>query len=242
MNLNDPAQFLEVAAVSRPNHTPELRCTALLKGLEDHAVVVFGDGGRAFFHSMAQSLWDGEFKGVGGDDFIAGLMREYDGQQEDAFRLPRDYFHLAAGMAYAIKAIHTWRDGKKSEAWDLAFDAAQHDGLLSGMLFRSQQRQPLPSSLDWQLIEPTRGDILSRVMFDTLKAAKVAGHHRPNVSQLFNQWMASKPPQFVVVMASGVTLINEDDQEQTFTPDQVKDRYKRLVGQKLRSGGGKKGR
>lgn len=244
MNFDNADTFLEVSAISRPNHTPELRCAVLLKGLEEHAIGVFGDGGRDYFHSMASSLWDGRFKGAGGDEFIADLMRDGDAQPDasQSAKLPREFFHLTAGMAYAIKAIHTWKDGREGEAWDLAFDAAQHDGVLSGLLIAQERMQPSPSKDDWQLIEPLRGDVLSRVMYDTLKAEKDKGHRRPTFTQMFSQWLASRPPQFLNIMQSEVTMLDEHGDAKTYFVDAVNDRYKRMTGQKKKSGTSKKGR
>lgn len=220
--------FAEKAKESRENHSAGTRALVVLKALEKNTLEVFSDAQQDFFGQFVfQPLWDGEFKNVGGDEAIEGFMSEF---PDDP--IAAAYFIAAA---YAVEAIKAEEAGLQSKAWDLAFDAAQWDGFLSGLLGGVDPEKAKKAIADvahrpWKVKEPERfRDPVAHALFSTLVAAKNAKERRPTPRRVVQIWSEKRPQGIFEVLSDGVKFMDDDGEARVVELEELKKRIGRMT-------------
>lgn len=123
--------FLDLAQEHRGKLTASDRCAALLRNLEPSYLARLPEGGRSGYQFLVDSLHAGDFQNVGGDQALAGFIADADSPLAEG--MAPDVVAIFIATAYAVEAIKCERDGRREEAWSLAFDAAQWEGFVSGV-------------------------------------------------------------------------------------------------------------
>jgi hypothetical protein len=106
-----------------------------LKALEKHYSRIATDGKDGFGPAVFTPLWEGKWDSSA-DDFIA-LITDPNNAEARPFQEIEDaeaWVALFAAVAYCVQAMKADQAGNQQSAWDFAFDAAQWEGLLAGIL------------------------------------------------------------------------------------------------------------
>lgn len=159
---NVPTAFPSKPDEYRRGHTPEERCKLLLKALEKHHQIVAPEGSFDDFQKFAWNGYNGKLGPQRGDHFIHAVVNA--GQRGGAPMpkdpsTRAKWIALLTATAYCYEAINAYlRAGEDlpsldafedstdaadamedytkdlQKAWAYAFDAAQWEGMLCGML------------------------------------------------------------------------------------------------------------
>lgn len=209
------------------------RCTFVLDALARHAKAI-GYTDEAFRQTV-QLLWTEELGEAGGDDFLASLVEITTAEPEEAV-MPAEHVALNAAAAYAVQAIKADKSGNPTEAWAYAFDAAQWEGVLSGLLASRKGQAAVSAEVNsrtWEVHAPERSDMLADLLYRSLKQAHDAGDRRPTATQMLAKWLADQPAGFTVTSAS-ISWLDANADKQIANLENVGDRIKRMTRRKGR--------
>lgn len=207
----------------------ERRCWSIVVALQKHA------GAMAFpyFDETMSELWDGALgHDVGGDDFIASLVEIQEEEPEQPTMTP-ELVALNAAAAYAVQGIKADRVSEPA-AWSFAFDAAQWEGVLSGLVMAARGPEAVNAAVNsrtWDVKEPERSDMLAELLYKTLEEAHASGQLRPTATRVLSQWLGAPPAGFTVTSTS-ISWLDVNSDKQTAGIPHLKDRIKRMTSKR----------